>query len=147
MAMHKFIVGAALLVVAFQAEAQVNRCMIDGVTTWQSAPCPPGTSTESITTQPPESAPTQRAADNRAWYEGGTLHRASVNEWRRAEYRNKLATASDWIVATKNADNLEDAKYRAGELIICVDTTVAGLDIASMNAAEIAAACLTLMYP
>lgn len=36
-----------LLAVAIPvAEAQVNRCMIDGQRTWQSAPCPPGTAEE-----------------------------------------------------------------------------------------------------
>jgi hypothetical protein len=29
------------------------------------------------------------------WYEGGTLHRASLSEWRAADEHNKLATAAD----------------------------------------------------
>ena len=32
------------------------------------------------------------------WYEGGTLRKASIREWRRSTYENKLATASYWAV-------------------------------------------------
>lgn len=34
------------------------------------------------------------------WHSGGTLHNATVSEWRSATHRNKLATASDWLAAT-----------------------------------------------
>lgn len=145
--MRMWLLASALALAIPIAEAQVNRCMIDGVTTWQSAPCPPGTDTERITTQPKTQEPVEREADKQAWYEGGTLHRASIKEWRSAKYRNKLATASDWVVATEKVDNLEDAKDLAGELITCVDGSVAGLDADYMKATEIAAACLVIMEP
>ena len=32
-----------------------------------------------------------------AWYEGGTLHQATVAEWKKATSQNKLATCSDFI--------------------------------------------------
>ena len=31
------------------------------------------------------------------WHKGGTLHQATVREWKAATYENKLATAADWI--------------------------------------------------
>ena len=30
------------------------------------------------------------------WYVGGTLHNATIAEWRMADSRNKIATVSDW---------------------------------------------------
>jgi len=32
------------------------------------------------------------------WYEGGSLHNASMREWSQADYRNKLATAADFVM-------------------------------------------------
>ena len=45
------ITAAVLLLAASSASGQVNRCEIDGHLTWQSDPCPPGT------TVTPEQAP------------------------------------------------------------------------------------------
>ncbi|MDY7001613.1 MAG: hypothetical protein SVS15_07515, partial [Thermodesulfobacteriota bacterium] len=36
------------------------------------------------------------------WYEGGNLHRATVEEWNNASYSNKIATSADWVVARPN---------------------------------------------
>ena len=42
------------------------------------------------------------------WYEGGTLHDASVNEWLGANERNRLATAADWThIAYRGDERLE----------------------------------------
>ncbi|MFB9353135.1 hypothetical protein ACFFUA_38065, partial [Streptomyces heliomycini] len=38
----KWILAIAVLSLASPAAAQVNRCVIDGQLSWQSAPCPPG---------------------------------------------------------------------------------------------------------
>lgn len=35
------------------------------------------------------------------WFEGGNLHNATIAEWRKATPENRLATASDWLAATK----------------------------------------------
>ena len=40
------------------------------------------------------SAPTDQ------WFQGGTLNGATHAQWMAAPYRNKLATASDWLAAT-----------------------------------------------
>ena len=39
------------------------------------------------------------ATEQLAWYEGGTLHNATLGEWRNASERNRLATAADWFVS------------------------------------------------
>jgi len=33
----------------------------------------------------------------KAWYSGGTLHSATMAEWRTATYRNRLATSADFV--------------------------------------------------
>lgn len=33
----------------------------------------------------------------KAWYEGGTLHKANMREWSRASYQNRLATSGDFV--------------------------------------------------
>ena len=35
------------------------------------------------------------------WYEGGTLHRAKISEWRNASYENRLATCSDFVMTMR----------------------------------------------
>jgi hypothetical protein len=40
----------------------------------------------------PDSTPPRQLA----WYEGGTLHSATVGEWKAATRHNKVATAADW---------------------------------------------------
>lgn len=42
----------------------------------------------------PLAAPTALAQSH--WYDGGTLHRASMGQWMAASYANRLATASDF---------------------------------------------------
>ena len=40
---------------------------------------------------------------NAQWYANGTLHKATVGQWKFASYRNKLATAADWAAQTSEA--------------------------------------------
>ncbi len=39
------------------------------------------------------------------WYEGGTLHKASVQEWQQATYKNRFATSADQFVSITKANN------------------------------------------
>lgn len=91
-------------------------------------------------------------AKKEAWYEGGTLHSASLTQWRAATYRNKLATAADWAFSrpkiskiVRDSGSIETGRTFAVELLNCVDetSTIQGYD--NMNAAEIAAMCMILM--
>ena len=86
-----------------------------------------------------------------AWYEGGTLHKASDAEWRAASRDDRLATSADWTVylvseelvdelrsqdrwrnsaaataAIKSGSmNAEDVRIVAVNLMTCVDEAVA----------------------
>ncbi len=68
------------------------------------------------------------------WYEGGTLHNATVGRWKMAEHSNKLATASDLaasrpsiVAQVKSSGTVDSLKPFADELVVCVDKAVAGL--------------------
>ena len=39
------------------------------------------------------------------WYVGGTLHKATVEEWKSATEKNKLATCADFAANIKKANN------------------------------------------
>lgn len=67
----------------------------------------------------------------RPWYEGGTLHDATVVEWRAASARNRLATAADWVpillerhpISQGSSDGrLRDRRPLAEQLVACMDT-------------------------
>ena len=40
------------------------------------------------------------------WYEGGSLHGATIDEWRKAAPENKLATCGDFIAALYQSQHL-----------------------------------------
>lgn len=74
----------------------------------------------------PTNAPTATLAPTEAptatpqpWYAGGTLHSATLTEWRNADHRNKLATAADWAV--QGFDTVSGLEQKATELLACVE--------------------------
>lgn len=90
---------------------------------------------EEAVAQTPAPAPVE-------WYEGGTLHDATVGEWNRATYENKLATCGDFVAVRTN----EISRDKAEELVTCIDESVKGLDQnSSVKVSEMAAACILLM--
>ena len=96
--------------------------------------------------------PARSTTLTKKWYEGGTLHNATITQWKNATYRNKLATAADWLAGTiwkgnlKSLDDFKKLKVKARMLVKAVDETVGGLDIGSWQVNEIAAAIVTLSY-
>ncbi|MDC9611569.1 hypothetical protein, partial [Pseudoalteromonas sp. GABNS16H] len=38
-------------------------------------------------------------SSQKEWYEGGTLHDATIRQWLDATYDNKRATAGDWVTS------------------------------------------------
>lgn len=86
------------------------------------------------------------------WYQGGTLHRATVKEWREADYMNRLATAADWALTmleksgNKPADT-DALKPFAVDLEACVSTTSASGYADGQSVSELAAACWILLHP
>ena len=87
-----------------------------------------------------------RGLSSTQWFQGGNLHSATVAQWKKASYQNKLATASDWLTATKwkghlnSPGDFDRLKLKAQLLVECVDETVVGLELGEMRVAEIAVA-------
>ena len=86
------------------------------------------------------------------WYEGGTLHYATVAEWQNASYTNKIATAADWVASSpkgksvfRETGDINSLKPYVLNLINCVDEAAAGEGYGNMKIAEIAASCIILM--
>ncbi len=90
------------------------------------------------------------------WYSGGTLHKATIREWKAASYRNRLATCADFVSGTmlnrgmkaKDIDISEGGRVwrSATDLETCISGGTAGLEVTdTMSVAELAAACMVLM--
>jgi len=84
------------------------------------------------------------------WYEGGTLHKSSVSNWRNASYDNKLATCGDWMATVNNKVSMEELKDRAEKLLICINEAVAmdeyGQEISgNLQSVTVAAGCIKLL--
>ncbi len=85
------------------------------------------------------------------WYVGGTLHNATVQEWKHASYRNRLATCADYISSTSEGEKLEreegvDAiKMRAMNLERCITEATEGEHEANLKVSQMAAICIVLI--
>ena len=82
------------------------------------------------------------------WYEGGSLHRANVGQWRRATYSNKLATAGDWAMThprvkakVMGSGSIENARPYAVDLVRCVDAAAGPSGYAGLGVSQLAAVC------
>lgn len=78
------------------------------------------------------------------WYAGGTLHSATVGEWRAADQRNKLATAADW--AAQGFDTVAGLKEKATELLACVEEAAQAVSDTD-TVTDLAVTCVILMKP
>ncbi|WP_143594736.1 hypothetical protein [Thioclava sp. DLFJ5-1] len=84
------------------------------------------------------------------WYEGGTLHNASLAQWKAGSYSDKLATAGDWSVtilgeAKVRKIGFSGVKVIANEIVNCVDEVAKENSISSQRASEMAAACFIML--
>lgn len=82
------------------------------------------------------------------WYDGGTLHRATMGEWMQATRANRLATCGD-IIANKylragSPRLADDVRGEAEDLMACIDAAYGGSKMDHLKVAEIAAACMIL---
>ena len=82
------------------------------------------------------------------WYEGGTLHKAKISDWKNATEKNKLATCGDFMATVDNTVSMTELKKRATELKNCIDEATRGLENTNNEAvSSIAAICTkTLGY-
>ena len=87
---------------------------------------------------------------DRAWYDGGTLHGATVADWRAANYRNRLATSADFAATALNRkgvklSSMSELRPKAQALEICVSEAAKPPIPGTMRIAELAAQCAILM--
>jgi RNA polymerase subunit RPABC4/transcription elongation factor Spt4 len=109
-------------------------------------------STQPPANQSPQSTAkqaTQPSSIEKKWYEGGTLHRATIADWRLATDENKLATCSDFIALTRKekgkAYNETEILAESYALKKCIDEANKGVDISNWKVVDIAAPCLILL--
>lgn len=69
---------------------------------------------------------------NYPWYADGALHKATMREWRRATYANKLATAADFGVNIMRAEGMDvdQIDINGKPIRTLADTIVQALDTA-----------------
>ena len=101
------------------------------------------TTIEKVAPAKKEQKKTTSPSNNQKWYEGGTLHKSTVSEWKNASYRNKLATSADWVthmyqsgsftqevndVIIQNSvkSGLDGIKFVAEKLVTGLDESVNG---------------------
>ncbi len=68
---------------------------------------------------------------SQSWYSGGTLHKATMREWSQASYKNKLATASDFVCKKVQIDGrtmppVDSLRPAAEHLVRNLDAANAG---------------------
>jgi len=76
------------------------------------------------------------------WYEGGTLHRATAQQWHDASSENRLATAADFAASADTSVGLNELRERASALQICISTATSDSSLGSLKVAEVAAVCI-----
>jgi len=102
------------------------------------------------TATPSSTTPRASTETARQWYEGGTLHSATLAQWKAATNANRLATAADWLAATewrnalRTTSDFQRLKIKAQMLVNEVNEVASDPDLGFMSATETAAAILTL---
>ena len=91
---------------------------------------------KAATTKPATIRPATSTESTSSWTTGGTLHDATIADWKRATYSNKLATSADWIAAVSamkdKIKNMTEFRSYADELLECIDILVADPDTESL---------------
>lgn len=84
-----------------------------------------------------------------SWFSGGTLHKSTVAEWRKAPYSNRLATSADFIAATQDVDygDLNEFKLWATDLENCISIAVSGGNVDSELVSFVSALCKVQLFP
>lgn len=86
----------------------------------------------------------------REWWQDGTLHNVSLLTWRQAAAPNKLATAADWLAATKwkghisNPADMARIRTAAARLVGAVDTVSASPRLDYEHTGEVAGALIAV---
>jgi len=91
-----------------------------------------------------------KAVPTKQWFEGGTLQNATIGEWNRATYANKLATSADWLAVTvwkghlNSPNDFNKVKVKAEMLVTAVNGVVADKQIDDLNVTEFALALISM---
>lgn len=90
------------------------------------------------------------AGRKRAWYEGGTLHKAKIGEWFAATGRDRLATSADFVAAMMNSEqraetSLDELRSRAAGMMVCISKAGDDPRLHFLEVGDVAAACSVLM--
>jgi|GEM_PF-1678946 len=89
---------------------------------------------------------TQTQVKVEKWYEGGSLHKAKMSEWKSASNKNKLATCGDFMATVDNTVSMDELKVRAENLKTCIDESTKGLDnMNNESVTSIASLCIKTM--
>jgi hypothetical protein len=82
----------------------------------------------------PASASPNPQAQEKKWYQGGTLHKATALEWQNATYDNKLATCADFFWTLYQGKNFKQTILSSikstDDMVPYVEKLVADMDIA-----------------
>ena len=81
---------------------------------------------------------------DRRWYEGGTLHQATVAEWNGASDSNKLATAADFATSALHPRTTEEVRTPAREMKDCISTAAQSAP-PHKQVSELGAVCAVMM--
>ncbi len=80
------------------------------------------------------------------WYQGGTLHKSKVIEWKASTDRNKLATCGDFCANIYSNHSIEDIKILATSLKTCIDEAITGHNNSdNFTVSEVASMCLIFL--
>ncbi len=80
------------------------------------------------------------------WYQGGTLHKSKIIEWKNASPKNKLATCGDFCASLYKNNTINEIKKIATNLMICIDEASRDNNsIDNSEVSEIASMCLLIM--
>lgn len=80
------------------------------------------------------------------WYEGGTLHKSKISEWKKATDRNKLATCADFMASRDNTVSMKTLKRRSMDLKNCINEATRGLESTNNESvSSMAALCVVSM--
>jgi hypothetical protein len=103
----------------------------------------------SLVVMPADDTPINDSNQTENWYEGGTLHKAKISEWKRASDNNRLATCADFAARINNKISMDELLIRSVELKTCIDTAIDGIEgveeTKSMDVAEIAVSCMMML--
>ena len=80
------------------------------------------------------------------WYEGGTLHKATIAEWKAATESNKLATCADFVASLEKPSSMDAMLDQALALKNCINEATEGISAADKESVvDIASACTILL--